>query len=275
MVRIKTLVENTSVSSEYGHKHGVSFYIETSSHKILFDVGPNDLFLENAKKMDVDISKVDTVIISHGHMDHAGALGLFLKENNHAKVYIKKEAFEKHYTKVLALKVNISLDKKLQNHPQLIFTDDVFKIDDELLLFSKKQEKSWGSKANTALLAEINGRIVQDDFSHEQSLIIFDEQKRILVSGCSHSGIVSIKDKAETIIGEKVTHVIGGFHLYNPTSRQYESDELITSVAKSLDDSQTCYYTCHCTGIKAFEKMKKVLGSSLNYTAAGNEIRLA
>ena len=54
---LKTLVENTSISSSFQHKHGICFYIEVENHKILFDLGPNDLFIENAKKMNVDLNK--------------------------------------------------------------------------------------------------------------------------------------------------------------------------------------------------------------------------
>lgn len=48
---IKTLVENTSISKDFGSEHGLSLYIETKKHKILFDVGASELFLQNAKSL--------------------------------------------------------------------------------------------------------------------------------------------------------------------------------------------------------------------------------
>ena len=90
---ITTLVENLSVSNEYTNKHGLSFHIKTKNHNILFDLGPDNSFLENAKKLNIDISDVDIAIISHGHSDHGGGLESFLKNNNKAKVYINKNAF--------------------------------------------------------------------------------------------------------------------------------------------------------------------------------------
>ena len=53
---IKALVENTSVSSKFKRKHGLCLYIQTEKHKILFDLGPNGLFLENAVKTVVNIA---------------------------------------------------------------------------------------------------------------------------------------------------------------------------------------------------------------------------
>jgi 7,8-dihydropterin-6-yl-methyl-4-(beta-D-ribofuranosyl)aminobenzene 5'-phosphate synthase len=85
---IKTLVENTSISKDFGSEHGLSLYVETKKHKILFDVGASDLFLQNAKKLNVNIADVDFLVISHGHYDHGGGLKTFLKENTKAEVFL-------------------------------------------------------------------------------------------------------------------------------------------------------------------------------------------
>ena len=84
---IKTLVENTSLSKDFGSEHGLSLYIETKDSKILFDVGASELFLENAKKLNVDISNVDYLIISHGHYDHGGGLRGFLCKNTKLRYF--------------------------------------------------------------------------------------------------------------------------------------------------------------------------------------------
>ena len=77
---IKTLVENTSISKDFGNEHGLSLYIETNALKILFDVGASELFLKNAEKLGVNITDVDFLVISHGHYDHGGGLKTFFKE---------------------------------------------------------------------------------------------------------------------------------------------------------------------------------------------------
>jgi len=94
---IKTLVENTALSKNFGSEHGLSLYIEANSRKILFDVGASELFLENAKKLNVDICEVDYLIISHGHYDHGGGLRAFLRENTKAEIFLHRLAFEKYY----------------------------------------------------------------------------------------------------------------------------------------------------------------------------------
>lgn len=110
-MRIVPLVENTT-KSELKAKHGLSLYIETRLHKILFDLGSDNTLFENAVKRNIDISKVDTVIISHGHFDHGGALKKFLDVNSSANIYVQKEAFEPHYSKTLLLKISVGIDSK-------------------------------------------------------------------------------------------------------------------------------------------------------------------
>jgi metal-dependent hydrolase (beta-lactamase superfamily II) len=78
---VKVLMENTAVSGDFQTEHGLSLYVETGGYRLLFDTGASGLFLENAKKLDVDIAKVDFAVISHGHYDHGGGLKPFLAQN--------------------------------------------------------------------------------------------------------------------------------------------------------------------------------------------------
>ena len=94
---VKVLAENTTSSEALGSEHGLSLYIETETHKILFDTGASGLFAENAEKMGVDLTRVDLAVISHGHYDHGGGLKTFLGINNRAKIYLHHMAFEPHY----------------------------------------------------------------------------------------------------------------------------------------------------------------------------------
>jgi 7,8-dihydropterin-6-yl-methyl-4-(beta-D-ribofuranosyl)aminobenzene 5'-phosphate synthase len=84
---IKALVENTTITDDLGCEHGLSLYIETAKHIILFDVGASELFFQNAKKLGVNIADVDFLVISHGHYDHGGGLKAFLRENEKSRSF--------------------------------------------------------------------------------------------------------------------------------------------------------------------------------------------
>lgn len=273
-MKIISLVDNISSSPEYKCKHGLSFYIETINHKILFDLGADGLFLENAKKLNVDISSIDTVIISHGHKDHGGALKLFLKNNQFAKVYIQKTAFEKYYTKFLGIPIFIGLDASLKSHPQVVLIDEYFVIDSEIALFSNVTERECYPLSNKRLFVKRDDGMTRDSFEHEHNLIITENDKYTLISGCAHNGILNIQKKAEGIIERKLDFLISGFHLYNPSSKKHVSEELIETIANKLKQNSTKYYTCHCTGKKAFLVLKNILGEQIDYLSVGEIIKL-
>ena len=121
---ITALLENETVSSQYEKKHGLSLYVKTQEHNILFDLGPDETFIKNAEKMNIDLKEVNIVVISHGHNDHGGGLKAFLEYNDKAKIYIRKSAFNPHYTTpLLWTKINIGLDNELMDNERIIFTD--------------------------------------------------------------------------------------------------------------------------------------------------------
>ena len=273
MGKIVVLLENTTESSELKCKHGLSLYVETETHKVLFDMGPNALFLKNAEALGVDIADIDIAVISHGHVDHCGGLRYFLEKNQKAKIYIRPQALEAHYVKILGIPFYAGIDRALLSTDRFVFTDDTHVID-EITLFSNVtgQFPLPGSDGN--LFVKRNGRLVPDDFCHEQDLMITSGDKRVLICGCAHAGIVNIVHRAKILVGNDPTMVIGGMHLYEPTKKRYESDSYIDSVAAALAEIKSSYYTCHCAGEKAYEKMKARLGSQLTYLRTGSEIRL-
>lgn len=274
MIKIVGLTENTALSSAYKAKHGLSIYIETAKHKILFDLGPDDLFLRNARKLNVNVSEIDTVVISHGHVDHCGGLKCFLENNDKAKIYIRKQATDSHYVKVFGLPFYAGIDKRLVDNERLMFTDKLCVIDDELTLFSCVSGDFPLPVADKKLFVRRDGKITLDDFDHEQNLILTAGGKTTLFCGCAHAGIVNVLDKAHSIIGDFPNAVVGGFHLYEPTTKKYESAEYIARVTDALLARKSDFLTCHCTGEKAFELMKKTLGDRLDYLRAGSSFTL-
>ena len=262
-MRITSLVENIS-NTDLKAKHGLSLYIETKQHKILFDMGPDHTLFDNAKKRNIDLSKIDTVIISHGHMDHGGALALFLNVNSTAKIYIQRGAFYPHSNKVLFFKVPVGLEAGLQTKEQVILLDGDCVIDDELSLFTVGKTDRCHSQMNDVLYE----RDYKDTFSHEQNLIIA-ENKTALIMGCGHAGVVNIMDKASSYHPDLC---VGGFHLFNPVSKKSVPVMLLDDIAAELQKYQnTDFYTCHCTGKKAFRYLSGKM-KNLHYISCGERI---
>jgi 7,8-dihydropterin-6-yl-methyl-4-(beta-D-ribofuranosyl)aminobenzene 5'-phosphate synthase len=271
-MKIISLVENTTNNKTLKSKHGLSCYIETIKHKVLFDLGPNDAFIHNARKLGIDLAQIDTVVISHGHFDHGGGLAGFLDINKKAKIYLHKLAFEPYYIKVLFLKKYIGLDRKLAGSERFIMTDEHIRIDDELFIFSDVDGQFESN--STILLKKTTDGYIRDDFAHEQNLIVTTEDKTILFSGCSHRGIANIMQTAHNHF-LAIQAAFGGFHMCNPITNVAEPKEVVQSLAKELSVWETKFYTGHCTGSKAFDCMRKIMGNNkVQHFSTGTVIEL-
>lgn len=270
-MRIVTLVDNKSISDAYDAEHGLSLYIETSEHKILFDLGQGQLFESNAQKMGINLGAVDLAVISHGHYDHGGGLKKFLEINEHARILMSKNAFEPHYSlKHNGELKNIGLDQSLMLNPRIVFIDGDCCYDTSLRLYAKVQGNELPLEGNQKMKVEHLGEIDFDDFNHEISLLIEENGKRVLIVGCAHRGIVNILNHVKTQGQWPVDTVVGGFHLFRPQDNSYESSDLINQMAIKLNETKAMYYTGHCTGMGAFEALRGQLKDRIAYMAAGS-----
>ncbi|MCR4940176.1 MAG: MBL fold metallo-hydrolase [Treponemataceae bacterium] len=137
-MRITALIENTPGVEGCLPLHGLSFFIETERHKILFDFGPSDETLRNAEKLGIDLGQVDVAVLSHGHYDHSGGLLAFAALNPAAKIYMQRGAGGENYAFDGPDKGYryIGIDKRILQLPQVQLLDGDFRIDEELSLFT-------------------------------------------------------------------------------------------------------------------------------------------
>ena len=259
-MNIIVLAENTSKSNKFEAEHGLSLYIETSKHKILFDMGQSDLFARNALATGVNLSDVDFAVLSHGHYDHGGGMAKFLEINDVAPVYVNKNAFGDYYNANLKY---IGLDKELSKNRRIIFTDGITEITEGFTLFSYNEKPRPNDKGSFGLSEMVADKYVPDRFLHEQYLLIEENGKKVLISGCSHKGVLDIVSWFNPDI------LIGGFHY-----SKIEDTAELEQAAKLLNTYNTQYYTCHCTGVEQFEFMRKFM-SKLNYISCGDKIILS
>lgn len=273
-MKVVTLLENTTCG-DLRCEHGLSLYIETKKHKILFDSGASDAFFENAKALGVDLAAVDIAFLSHAHNDHCGGLAHFCELNKTAKVYMQKEAFGEYYVVTPARQAFIGLSDEVKSHKErFVFCDGFVTIDEELSVFSGVEAKELTSEANATLREKLGKDFPRDRFVHEQNLLITENGKTALFAGCAHTGVINIIAHAKRYV-PRLEAVFAGFHLYNPTLKETQPRELVDAVAhRLLEQDGTRYYTGHCTGEQAFAWMKETLGERLSYMSGGTEFRV-
>ncbi len=277
-MRIINLIENTEGRSGCACAHGLSFYVETEKHRMLLDLGPSGETLQNAKTLGIDLAKVDTVILSHGHYDHSGGILPFAGINDRALIYMQESAVGDYFSdrgKSAPERYEyIGIDKNIAKLPQVRFLQGDYKLDEEAEFFTIKNRSHKLPSSNKRILVRKGDRFQCDDFVHEQFLVVSQGQKRVLMSGCAHSGILSIMDAFCDKHGKEPDLVISGFHLMKKT--EYTSDEIreIEEIAGELKKYSTRFITCHCTGLPAFDRMKAIMGDQLAYVHSGEEIDL-
>lgn len=251
-MKLTVLMENTTCRADLACEHGLSLYIETNGQRILFDAGQTGAFADNAEKLGVDLRQVDLCILSHGHYDHGGGLKRFLEVNDHAKIYVSRHAFGDYFN---AEEKFIGLDWELLNEERIVFVRDNLTLSDTLSLHACEGFPQPYFTDPYGMQVKRRGQLESDDFRHEQYLLIREGARRIIVSGCSHRGVMNIK----TWFAPDV--FIGGFHLMKLDPEKDATRLKFT--AMELMKQSTVYYTGHCTGSAQFAALKAHMGDRL------------
>ena len=241
-------------------QHGVSFLVEAryreKKMRLLFDTGQDaEPLLHNMRQLGIDPKKMDMVVLSHCHYDHSGGLMGFLQAADSQRL-----PGIAHPT---IFRPNFTMNPLLRTHAMVPGTssDSIEKAGGDLLLTREplslfpgvitsgeiedivEFEQDLTLKAYTLS----DGRVIQDRLSDDLSLFFRLPRGLVILSGCSHPGIISIVEKAKSLTGiSKVAAVIGGFHLISADDQRINET---LNVFKAMDDAEV--YTGHCTGFKA------------------------
>ncbi len=217
-MKISILSENVA-GENFEYEHGLSYLIEIDGEKILFDSGASDIFLKNAELLGVDIHKdVQTVVLSHGHWDHSGGL----KHLKNKKLITHPDSFKKRLRKNDNSFIGNGFSKEqIQNNFKLQETSTPVQITKNLFFLGQIPRLNDFESQNTPFKFEDNS----DDFVNDDSaLAAISNNKLVIITGCSHSGICNICEYAKKVSGiSEIETVIGGFHLRAKNRQTFET----------------------------------------------------
>ncbi len=237
-MEVKIVFDNTNLNEKFIPGWGFSCMVDKT---VLFDTGEKWEFLyKNMEALDIDISKIETVVISHDHWDHTGGLWGLLEKKDGLDVYGCTNFSEEFKKKVISLGGNLIPVEKLT-----AIKDDIFAT------------------------GEIEGNY-RGSYIAEQALLIKKNEGIIIITGCSHPGIVKIiKNVKENFPEERITFVFGGFHLMNKDTREIE---LIVKNFRELGVEKVG--PTHCTGYEAQRIFKNEYKDNFINIAAGKTFEI-
>lgn len=267
--KLKITILSTMLSQRGIGEWGFSALVEADSVKILFDAGGREkTVLENCKEMNIDLSKVSTMILSHNHADHTvGWLplrnatqltdpkalslthvgkGLFdtrVSENGNENNSRKKDS-------LLYVQTGGSVivhDGFTEIHPGIFVTGPVPR---------KYPEKNYTLGGRTVRKKDVTGNIIDDIVPEDISLVIRTEKGLVVLSGCGHSGMINTIEYVQNSLPKQpLLAAIGGFHLLENT------DEQIKWTAEKLKETKLRYFMgAHCTGIEPVYQLREWVG---------------
>jgi 7,8-dihydropterin-6-yl-methyl-4-(beta-D-ribofuranosyl)aminobenzene 5'-phosphate synthase len=274
-ITITTLVDNTT-ADKLQSEHGLSLWIEFGDKRVLFDTGQSDMIIRNAELLGINLTGADTIVISHGHYDHTGGLKAVLDIAAHATLYLHPKALKPKYSqKDKKIRMNGMPDSAMEainflaDSGRVVWTEMPTEIYPGLFVTSQipRNTNFEGYGGNFFINQSCQK---PDEFLDDQALFLESAEGLIVVFGCAHSGVVNTLNYVTKLTGrDHIFAVIGGMHLVNASK-----DKLERTIDAFKRYGIEKIVPCHCTGIKAIEKFKKVFPDRCFICPVGTRIDL-
>lgn len=278
---IKGNIPDDALLAEHGLSLMITVKRDTESHCILFDCGYNKIGVpHNMEILGVDPRQIEAIVLSHGHMDHTGALYPIAKRLGksiplilHPDAFISPRFFGLDDGRKLMFPQtlirgdveNTGLKIVEEKSPSLL-TDNMIAITGEVERVTEFEK----GLPNASM--ERNGKIESDMILDDQSLVIKVKNKGlVIISGCSHAGIINTVFYAKKITGiDKIHAVLGGFHLSGPIFEPIIEKTIIEF--KKINPE--VIIPMHCTGWEAIKRFSEEFPSSFSLNSVGTKIVL-
>lgn len=247
-MKLTVLVDNnTLIDKYYIGEPGLSFHIEDGKKSILFDTGYSDIVISNAKALNIDLSTVSNIVISHGHNDHTGGLRYLYNDwyLKNKRIIAHPYAFNNRieYGQPIGSPI---CKNDLNQTCELLLSKEPVKITNNITFLGEIPEKyEYETRKPMGIIHD--GKTEYTDYVLDDTALVYqNDQGLFIITACSHSGICNIIDYAKQVCKDKrILGVIGGFHLFN-------ADEKLNKTIEYFKSQKIKHlYPCHCVSLKA------------------------
>jgi 7,8-dihydropterin-6-yl-methyl-4-(beta-D-ribofuranosyl)aminobenzene 5'-phosphate synthase len=277
VIKITTLSENTVAAPRLLAEWGLSIHVETDEMNVLLDTGQSVSAAYNADVLGIDLSKIDKIVLSHGHHDHTGGLREVLgKMRKKIDIIAHPDIWAAKYGKRPEQKEGVYCGIPFQrleiekSRARFIATREPMRLSENIMTTGEIPMITDFEPVNQTLCIIQNGKYVPDPLLDDQAIIITTGEGLVIVLGCAHRGMINTIYHARNLTGiEKVAMVIGGCHLHDA------SEERIWQTIGTLKELGVGKIgVSHCTGMRAAVIMAQEFGDGFFFNNAGTRIEL-
>jgi len=270
--KITSLSENSVAQS--GKKligeHGLSFYIETERHRMLFDTGQNLAISNNAHVLGIDLSQIDTVVLSHGHYDHTGGLKTLLQRNNKFALYAHPDLFSRKLkgadNEYKYIGMPIERDTLENSGVTLKLRNASSEIAPGIMTTGEIPLENDFEEVDSGFFIKKEKEVIQDNLVDDQALILNTNKGLAVLLGCSHRGVINTLNHVVNLTGKKKIHaILGGLHLAKASDLKLKriTDHLQGFGLEKIGVG-------HCTGYRAILALSKEFKDRVFLNTVGN-----
>lgn len=269
-LRITTLAENTAAKLGVLAEHGLSMLVEVDDLCLLLDTGQTDTVVHNARVLGVDLSRVQHIVLSHGHLDHTGGLMKVLAETGEVTVHAHAEVWRPRYGVRGVAKPRYAglphLREQLESMGATFrLSDGPDRITDRVMTTGAVPRTTSFEHVDADLKVKTPRGLEQDEVPDDQSLLVKTPKGLVVLSGCAHSGIVNTLTCARQVGGEsRVFAVLGGTHLGFASAEQLEK-----TVVALRDFQIEKIGVSHCTGMVGAVALARAYGDRFFFNNVG------
>ena len=276
-LRITTLSENTAGIGNFLAEWGLSILVETDEVNILLDTGQSISASYNADILGIDLSKIDKIVLSHGHFDHTGGLRQILRRmRKEVEIIAHPDIWAVKYVRRQGRKgryVGIPFQSQELESLGATFnlTTKPVKITDNIMTTGEVPMVTDFEEIDASLFVKEDAGWQADKLLDDQALIINTEPGLIVILGCAHRGVINTLYHAQQLTGVKPIHtIVGGCHLIGASEQRMWST---IAALRELDVQRLGL--SHCTGLPAASLMAQEFGEKFFFNNAGTSINIA
>jgi len=268
--KITTLVENTVTAGLVPllGEHGLSFLVECDGKPILFDAGQGLALPGNARSLGVDLKSIDTVVLSHGHYDHAKGLKPLAEINGGFRVIGHDAIFEEKLACLGTDCFPIGIGSTRAELDQLGIDFQLSKEPVEIapgVMTTGEIPFTSFETVEPMFFKEAAGGRLPDDLPDDNALILDTAQGTVVVLGCAHRGVVNTLHHVAALTGKKKIHaILGGLHLFLADPARL--DKVCEALAPFEIDRMI---VGHCTGFAAIAALYQKFGNKVTPNSVG------